>query len=267
MRRCWGGWSNTFGSAECWVLGAGSQDPALLTTQHSAHSTARRLRPRRAGRRRSRSARGSAAFAGSERRTRDGRRDTDCFCVLEVRIDRSDDDARFNRDQVDADEGDANPRVDDDTFVEDPVEYVNETCAAWCTFDSHGLPAFPLSRLPGREATIVEFGFQFGDPRLQRVVLAGRRKRGRCARIEPIRSPPVDADRFCFVDGANHEAQLDGQKLDIGERDFDVACDDQPLVENFVEDVDQSLRLARLDRHGPEGYRNNNSITPTSLRV
>src|SRR3954451_23131802 len=36
MRRCWGGWSNTFGSAECWVLGAGSQDPALLSTQHTA---------------------------------------------------------------------------------------------------------------------------------------------------------------------------------------------------------------------------------------
>src|SRR5213075_3239546 len=124
MRRCWGGSGGTSSSDEQ----RGLRTEQQLSPQHSVLST--ELRARDARRRRARAARCSAAaFARSEGRTRDGGRDTDGFCVLEVRVDRSDDDARFNRDQIDADEGDTNPRVDDDTFVEDPVQYVNKTCA------------------------------------------------------------------------------------------------------------------------------------------
>ena len=42
-------------------------------------------------------------------------------------------------------EGDPDPGIDDDAFVEDSVEYVDETGAARCAFNCHDLPAFPLS--------------------------------------------------------------------------------------------------------------------------
>ena len=67
--------------------------------------------------------------------------------VLEVRVDRCDHDACFNGDQVDANERDPDPGVDDDTFIQDPVEYVDQTAAARGAFDCHSLPAFPLLRL------------------------------------------------------------------------------------------------------------------------
>src|SRR3954469_3126676 len=58
-------------------------------------------------------------------RTRSGRRQAYCFGVLEVGVDRCHDDSRFDRHQIDADEGDAHPRVDDDTLVENAVENID----------------------------------------------------------------------------------------------------------------------------------------------
>jgi hypothetical protein len=58
-------------------------------------------------------------------RTGDRGRDTDGFRILEVSVDRRDDHARFNGDQVDTHERDADPRIDDDTLVEYAIEYVD----------------------------------------------------------------------------------------------------------------------------------------------
>src|SRR5450755_1996159 len=71
-------------------------------------------------------ARAGSASGFAERRTRDGGRDTDRFRVLQVCVDRRDDNAGLDGDQIDADEGDSHPRIDDDAFVENPVEDINE---------------------------------------------------------------------------------------------------------------------------------------------
>ena len=55
---------------------------------------------------------------------------TDRLGVLEVGVDRRDDDASFDRDEVDADQRNADPRVDDDPLVEDAIEHVDETRSA-----------------------------------------------------------------------------------------------------------------------------------------
>src|SRR5208283_870319 len=49
--------------------------------------------------------------------------------VLEVRLDRRDHDASFDGKQLDADQGDLGPSVDDDTLVQDPVDHFRETRA------------------------------------------------------------------------------------------------------------------------------------------
>jgi len=52
--------------------------------------------------------------------------------------------------------------------------------------------------------------------------------------------PPVEAYLLRLVDGADEEADPDGQQLDFGERHPDVTGDDQALVEDPVEDLDES---------------------------
>src|SRR5262249_24346383 len=86
----------------------------------------------------------AAALARPDDRTGHRSSDAHRFGVLEVRVDRSDDYARFDRDQVDAHERDPDPGVDDDAFVENSIEYIDEAGAARCPFDCHRLPAFPL---------------------------------------------------------------------------------------------------------------------------
>ena len=70
-------------------------------------------------------------------RARHRRHLADRFRVLQVGVDRGDDDARFDGDQVDADERDADPGVDDDALVEHAVENVDETRAACGAFNCH----------------------------------------------------------------------------------------------------------------------------------
>src|SRR5689334_16243795 len=72
-----------------------------------------------------------------DRRLRDRSYGADCFGVLQVGIDRRDDDACLDGDQVDTDQRDTDPCVDDDPLVEDPVEDVNKTCAACGSFNGH----------------------------------------------------------------------------------------------------------------------------------
>jgi hypothetical protein len=56
-----------------------------------------------------------------------------------------------------------------------------------------------------------------------------------------IAPPPVQSDLFRFVDGANEEPHLDREQLDVCEIDLDVTGDNQPLVENPIEDVDKAV--------------------------
>jgi hypothetical protein len=45
-----------------------------------------------------------------------------------------------------------------------------------------------------------------------------------------------------FVDGADQETDPNRQELDLGERDLDVARDDQPFIEDSIEHVHETRR-------------------------
>src|SRR5579864_3713141 len=72
-------------------------------------------------------------------------RDAHRFSVAQIGIERSDHDAGFDGDQVNAHQRDANPRVDDDAFVEDTIEDVDEAGAAWGSFNWGHAVGSPLS--------------------------------------------------------------------------------------------------------------------------
>src|SRR5207237_5330208 len=57
--------------------------------------------------------------------------------VPEIRVDGGDDDPRFDCHEVDADERDPDPGIDDDALVENAVEDVDEARSAWRSFDRH----------------------------------------------------------------------------------------------------------------------------------
>src|SRR5690349_9673968 len=59
-------------------------------------------------------------------RTRYRRRDAHCLRILQVRIDRCDDHSCLDRHQIDSNERDAYPRVDDDALVQYSVENIDE---------------------------------------------------------------------------------------------------------------------------------------------
>jgi len=60
-----------------------------------------------------------------------------------------------------------------------------------------------------------------------------------------IRSPPVETDLLGLVDRANEKTDLNGEELDVGEVDLDVADYDEALVEHTVEDVDEAVGARR----------------------
>jgi hypothetical protein len=53
--------------------------------------------------------------------------------------------------------------------------------------------------------------------------------------------PPIEANLFGLVDGADEETNLNGEELDVREVDLDVTRDDETLVEHSIEDVDQPV--------------------------
>src|SRR5688572_95617 len=55
----------------------------------------------------------------------------------------------------------------------------------------------------------------------------------------PVVLPPIKTDGFRLVDRADHQANPDRQQLDFGQRNLDVPCYHQPLVEDAVENVDE----------------------------
>src|SRR6266850_1844411 len=65
------------------------------------------------------------------------RRRADDFGELQVSRDRRDNDACLDRDQVDADERDADPGVDDDALVEHPIENLDEATVTGDALDPH----------------------------------------------------------------------------------------------------------------------------------
>src|SRR5687767_12123637 len=62
--------------------------------------------------------------------------------------------------------------------------------------------------------------------------------------------PPVQANLLGLIDGADHQADADGEQLDLGNRDLDIAGDDQPLVEYSIENVDEARSASVADLHG-----------------
>src|SRR5580692_2661497 len=63
--------------------------------------------------------------------------------TIQVRRDRGHDDPRLDRDQVDADQRDAHPCVDDDPLVKNTVEHVDDTGAGRTTLERHQLSPTP----------------------------------------------------------------------------------------------------------------------------
>ena len=57
-----------------------------------------------------------------------------------------------------------------------------------------------------------------------------------------IVAPPVEPYLLSFVYGADEQAYLQREQLYVRERHLDVACDDQPLIEDSVEHVYQARR-------------------------
>src|SRR5689334_8884264 len=65
--------------------------------------------------------------------------------------------------------------------------------------------------------------------------------RGRTSHLGPrgmgVGAPPVHADLLGLVDRADDEADTDGEELDLGQGDADVPGDQEPLVQDAVQDV------------------------------
>ena len=57
--------------------------------------------------------------------------------------------------------------------------------------------------------------------------------------------PPVESDLLGLVDGADEKPDLNGEELDVGEVDLDVSHHHQSLVENTVENVDETIGARR----------------------
>src|SRR5581483_7172635 len=74
---------------------------------------------------------------GFDRRAARRRRSSHGFRILQVCVDGRHDDPRLNRNQIDADEGNTHPRVDDDALVENAIKDVDETRSAGGSFNGH----------------------------------------------------------------------------------------------------------------------------------
>jgi hypothetical protein len=69
---------------------------------------------------------------------------------------------------------------------------------------------------------------------------------GRSVRAEPrICLPPVQSDLLGLIDRADEKTYLDGEELNVGEIDLDVAYDNEALVEHAVQDVNQTIAARR----------------------
>ena len=92
---------------------------------------------------------------------------------------------------------------------------------------------------------------------------------GASRRQMPVVHPPVETDLTRLVERADDQADPDRQQFDFGQRDLDVAADEQPLVEDAIEHFDQARRSGapefNLIRHGPRGQRCVERTRPSEL--
>src|SRR5215470_4435588 len=177
-------------------------------------------------------------------RSRGRRRCADSLGVLQIRIDRGNDYARFNGDQVDAHEGHPDPGVDDDPLVEDTIEHVNQTAAAGRPFNCHRITppwraACALSRPHDRSPPAGGRELPLERPHLlpQLLVLSRQRLLSRGQMV--IVAPPVQPDLLGFVDRTDEESDADGKELDLCQRNPDIAGHHEALVQDAVEHLDQ----------------------------
>src|SRR5438093_9468266 len=61
-----------------------------------------------------------------------------------------------------------------------------------------------------------------------------------------VELPPVQADLFGLVDRTDQQPNPNRQQLDFGQRNLDVPGNDETLVEDSVEDVDQTSSAVPL---------------------
>src|SRR5204863_2274087 len=109
------------------------------------------------------------------------------------------------------------------------------------------LPLGQRELAPGRRGTAVgrDSSFQKSDLLPERFLLRfGLRLSGREVVVV---FPPVEADLLRLVDRADDQPDADGEELYFGERNLDVARDDEPLVEDAIEDVDEPARLVSAE--------------------
>ena len=52
--------------------------------------------------------------------------------------------------------------------------------------------------------------------------------------------PPVEANLARLVQRADDQANAYGEQLDFGERDLDISADEQSLIQNPIQDLDES---------------------------
>src|SRR5262249_10813824 len=135
--------------------------------------------------------------------------------------------------------------------VEDSIEDVDQACAACCTFNGHRplLVSFQLRRAPAHQRR--QLPLERTDLFLQFLVL--RRQRLLARRQVVIELPPIETDLLRVVDRTDEQADPNRQELHFREGNLDVPGDDQALVEDAIENVDQtcgaSVPLTKWRRH------------------
>src|SRR5262245_31321515 len=67
--------------------------------------------------------------------------------------------------------------------------------------------------------------------------------------------PPVEPDLLGLVERADDEAYANREQLDFGQRDLYVACDEQALVQDTVQNVDEPGRARSFEEGLLGGHR------------
>src|SRR6266545_2823598 len=124
-----------------------------------------------------------------------------------------------------------------DAFVEDAVEHIDEARAARTTFyDSHLLTPF-----------CPQLSLELGDARLEARDVAGDDAVSLALAAERgLAPPPVEADLLRLVDRTHEQPDADREQFDVRERNAHVSGDDEPLVEDAVEEIDKGRRFVLL---------------------
>src|SRR5262249_51413050 len=113
-----------------------------------------------------------------------------------------------------------------------------------CTPCTRTLEA-PRRRRAGQSGEGFHAPLEGADLALEVLVLGGQPAARGAAEVGVV-APPVEADLLRLVDGADDEADPEGEEVDLGQGNADIARDQQSLVEDPIEDVDEAGRGAVL---------------------